>query len=195
MGYYDKKSKMNKIKYQVKLDTALKSKPINLNNLNEKSGKCIELFAGKGFLTEEYEEMFNEVVTVDEANYDNVQYNMTAETFIRTELSNHLNFNLIDFDDEGCPGEEIKLFFETIKGTDKDSFVLSITDGAANRLPDISYSKISKYPSSDHDRFCKLVKNFVEVSCQTNGFSCKELFNKRSDQGTAVYASYIIERS
>jgi len=65
---------------------------------------------------------------VDKKNYDGIDFNVSAETFLREYLSEYINFDFIDFDDEGCPGKELQLFFSLIKGK-KEPFILCLTDG------------------------------------------------------------------
>lgn len=194
MGYYKKFNEINPGKLNIKINSALYTKRLT-ERQKSKVSKCIELYAGKGLLTSKYKEIFTEVITVDKADYDNVQYQMTAEEFIKTELKNHLDFLYIDFDDEGCPGKELRLFFEKIKGVKKEPFIISITGTSLNRLADHSYSKLRKYPSSDYYRYNKLLSRFMEDICEANGFTCTEIFNKRREQGTTVYASYKIEET
>src|SRR5690606_24848114 len=93
--------------------------------------KCIELFAGRGALTYWYKRNFEEVVTNDKQKFENVQhdYNLTAEEWIKTHLRDHMDFNFIDFDDEGNPSKEIRLFFKEIEGKKTEAFVLAVTDG------------------------------------------------------------------
>ncbi len=68
-----------------------------------KRGKCIELFSGQGALTYWYKRSFDSVITNDVQGFNNCDYAKKAINFINSELKNHIDFDFIDFDDEGCP--------------------------------------------------------------------------------------------
>jgi hypothetical protein len=97
-------------------------------------GRAVELFAGRGQLTFWYARLFERVVRVDSDAEGKPDHCMTATEYIRTQLLKDGPFDLVDFDDEGSPHEELDAFFEVIKGKRLDPFVLCVTDGLAHRL-------------------------------------------------------------
>lgn len=97
-------------------------------------GKALELFAGQGQLTFWYARLFDEIVRVDSDPEGNPDHKMTATEYIRSRLVEDGPFNLVDFDDEGSPHEELDAFFEVIKDHRQPPFVLCVTDGLAHRL-------------------------------------------------------------
>lgn len=97
-------------------------------------GKVLELFAGRGQLTFWYARLFKSVVRVDADPEGSPDHNMSATEYIRTRFVKDGPFDLVDFDDEGSPHEELDAFFEVIKEHRQEPFVLCVTDGLAHRL-------------------------------------------------------------
>lgn len=96
-------------------------------------GTAIEMFAGQGHLSYWYRRRFERVVTVDKAKYDDVDHVMPCERFIAEKLQDYQNFDFVDFDDEGSPAEQIKLFFDSIPWRSR-GFGLAFTDGILHTL-------------------------------------------------------------
>lgn len=168
--------------------------------------KCIDLFSGRGALAHWYKRNFKEVITNDKQTFENVQhdYNLSAEDWIKNHLKSHMDFTYIDFDDEGCPSKEIRLFFETIKGVKKEPFVLAVTDGGGLNLK--SRGKINLFQSynqgpdrtikatkEQYDSFDELVRYFITTVAEENGFEANELSLYRKGNGNVVYACFLIK--
>ena len=98
-----------------------------------RGGKAIDLFSGEGQLAEWYKRRFITVITIDK-RANNVDYQMTASNFIDKMLLDHLDFDFIDFDDEGTPARELAKFFRVISGKKKDDFIMALTDGQGLNL-------------------------------------------------------------
>jgi hypothetical protein len=96
--------------------------------------KALELFAGRGQLTFWYRRLFDEVIRVDADAEGQPDFNMPAAEYLRSRFLEDGPFDLIDFDDEGNPFEELDVFFEVLKQHPQPPFVLCVTDGLAHRL-------------------------------------------------------------
>lgn len=171
------------------------------------NNKCIELFTGRGALTYWYRRNFKTVITNDKQKFSNIgyTYNLDAKEFIKRELVNHLDFNYIDFDDEGCPAEEIQEFFKIIKNKKKE-FVIAITDGMGLNLKCLG--KINFYktyliredktvqPSiDDYYNYSNIFKEFMEKVATLNGFKSEELSLHVKNNGNVIYATYLIKEA
>ena len=177
-----------------------------IESMNKIDGnKCIELFAGRGALTYWYERSFKEVVTNDKQEFNSIEHTSTktALSFINTELTKHINFDYIDFDDEGCPCKEIQAFFNKIKGIKKDPFVLAITDGQGLNLK--SHGKINFYKtymtgkdetvqttSDDYYDFVNIFRKFISIVTLLNKYKAKELSLYLKENGNVIYATYLV---
>jgi len=172
--------------------------------LNIKRGKCIELFAGRGALTSWYERSFDKVITNDKQNFSDCQhdYNLSASKFIKNILKEHLDFNFIDFDDEGCPAKEIQEFFSVVKNK-TDPFVIAITDGQGLNLKckgKINFqetyltreNKTVQASTKDYYSFVDIFRNFIKNV--TLGFECSELSLYLKDNGNVIYATYFLQK-
>lgn len=168
--------------------------------------KAIELFSGRGVLTYWYKRLFKEVITNDKQKFDDINhaYNLSADKFIKTELKNYLDFDYIDFDDEGCPCVEIQQFFEAIKDK-KDPFVLAITDGQGLNFK--SRGKINLYKTylQGEDKtiqateemyfnFPDIVEKFISILCEKYHFDFNVLSLYRKENGNVVYAIFLIKK-
>ena len=167
--------------------------------------KCIELFAGRGALTYWYKRNFNKVITNDKQKFDDIRhdYNITANNFIKNELHKHLDFDYIDFDDEGCSGEEIQNFFKVIKDK-REPFILAITDGMGLNLKclgNINFhktymiraNKVVQPKIKDYYGFVQIFREFIEKVTVSNGFKATELSLYLKDNGNVIYATYLVK--
>ena len=167
--------------------------------------KAIELFAGQGALTSWYKRSFENVVSNDIQVFENVTHahNLSASAFIKKELAKHLDFDFIDFDDEGCPAKELQEFFKIIKHK-KEPFVLAITDGQGLNLK--CHGKINfkrtymirddatvNAKTEDYYNFTEIFREFMSIV--TQGFNYKELSLYLKDNGNVIYATYLIEKA
>jgi len=172
--------------------------------LSIERGKAIELFAGQGSLTSWYKRSFESVISNDKQVFEGISHthNLSARVFIKKELSKHLDFDFIDFDDEGSPAKEIQDFFEIIKDK-KEPFVLAITDGQGLNLKchgRINFKRTYmirddatvQAKTEDYYNFTEIFREFITIV--TQGFNCKELSLYLKDNGNVVYATYLIEK-
>lgn len=168
--------------------------------------KCIELFAGRKALTYWYERVFKKVITNDMQVFDDIEhdYNMKANDFIKRALVNHIDFDYIDFDDEGCPAKEIQEFFKIIKDKN-EPFVLAVTDGMGLNLKCLG--KINYYKTymiredktvqpviEDYYNFTDIFREFIREVTQKNNFKHEELSLHLKENGNVIYATYFIEK-
>jgi hypothetical protein len=167
--------------------------------------KCIELYAGRGALTYWYKRIFDNVITSDKQSFDGIEQNymMTAENFIKNELEKHMDFDYIDFDDEGCPNEAIQLFFKQIARKKTTPFIIAVTDGCGLAIKcrgKLNFHKfylqgdnnVRQCTSVDYDNFQFLVRKFMATVCEQHGFLYQELSCYRKDSGNAVYLTGIV---
>src|SRR5690606_18156050 len=115
-----------------------------------------------------------------------------------------MDFNFIDFDDEGNPSKEIRLFFKEIEGKKTEAFVLAVTDGNGLNLK--SRGKIDLFQSynqgpdrtikatkEQYEKFDELVRYFITTIAKEHGFLARELSVYRKDNGNVVYACFLIQ--
>jgi hypothetical protein len=164
---------------------------------------AIDLFSGQGRLAFWYQRLFDKVIRVDKEQYDNVLFHQKAERFLKEHLSEFENFDFVDFDDEGCPGKELQLFFSLIQGK-KEPFILCITDGMGLALK--VRGKINLYDkylcgkdevikikdNLPYEQFDQYLKNLIESLCAKYGFYNKVLNWYRGAEGNVIYAGFEI---
>lgn len=164
---------------------------------------ALDLFSGAGQLAAWYRRRFEHVVTVDK-NYDvgDVDYSMSALSFIKNLLRNYLDFDFVDFDDEGCPHEEIKALFAFLSGKKADSFVLALTDGQGlnlkcrGRFNPETYlldGEQRKATQEDYEHFEEIVTGFVERCANRHSFVGTQLSSYRGRENNVVYQTWLIE--
>ena len=176
---------------------------MNIINRN----KCIELFAGRGALTYWYNRNFKKVITNDKQKFNLIEHTSTktALEFINTDLIKHIDFDYIDFDDEGSPGKEIQVFFNKIKGLKTEPFILAITDGQGLNLK--SHGKINFYKtymigkdetaqatSGDYYDFVNIFRRFISTVTLLNKYEAKELSLYLKENGNVIYATYLVRQ-
>lgn len=170
--------------------------------------KIIELFGGRKALTYWYDRSFKKTITNDMQVFEDVEhdYNLKANDFIKKALINHMDFDYIDFDDEGCPAKEIQEFFKIIKGKKKDPFILAITDGQGLNLKcmgKINYFKTYmiredetiQATTDDYYGFKEIFRESIKNITMYYGFKHKELSLHLKDNGNVIYATFLIERA
>ena len=193
-GYVEGVDQINTLKLAFRLESICHCSKRNL---------AIELFAGKGRLSFWYKRLFDKVVRIDKENYSEVDYCQNAESFLKEHLAAFINFDFIDFDDEGCPGKELQLFFSLIEGKSKP-FVLCLTDGMGLALK--IRAKINLYNNylfgrdevikvqddSQYRDFDQYVKHLIDTLCTTHGFNNKIINWYRGADGNVIYACFEI---
>lgn len=165
---------------------------------------AIDLFSGEGRLAFWYQRLFDKVIKVDKEKYDGIEFNLQAEFFLRRYMDQCLDFDFIDFDDEGCPGKELQLFFSIIEDRKTTPFVLCLTDGMGLALKlrakvnlhdkylfgqDKTIKIRSNSPYEELDRY---VKHLIDTLCAKHGFKNQVLNWYRGADGNVIYAGFII---
>lgn len=164
---------------------------------------AIDLFSGQGRLSFWYKRLFHDVISVDKKNYDGIDFNQKAEIFLKQNLEDFMNFDFIDFDDEGCPGKELQTFFSLVEGK-KEPFVLCLTDGMGLALK--VRGKINLYDKylfgadeivkikddSQYRDFDQYVKHLIDTLCTRHGFDNDIINWYRGADGNVIYAGFEI---
>lgn len=166
--------------------------------------KAIDLYSGQGQLASWYKRRFESVITIDKAYpVGDVDYQMTASQFISQILPDHIDFDFVDFDDEGTPAREIQEFFNVIAGKKNNSFILALTDGNGMTFKlrgrfDFSVyliddAGIRRSTFEDYECFEKMVSNFI-VTCATGAkFTPTNLSSYRGREENVLYQTWLIE--
>lgn len=187
-------------------------KPIHPMKLGQRLEACchprrmeraLELFAGRGQLTFWYARLFNQVVRVDADKEGEPDHNMTATEYIRTRLVKDGPFDLIDFDDEGSPHEELDAFFEVIKEHRQQPFVLCVTDGLAHRLKLIrkvptDLMAVYRWPEKEatgkhlYLRCPELLDHGVKARAEEAGYTATTISVEWKPGKSATFGSWVI---
>ena len=175
----------------------------------------LELFAGRGALTEKvYAGHCNKLWLVD-ANNANLQVardrleGFTYEAFYMDNLKwlkNYLRFKveafqehltLVDFDAFGMPGRQIQRFFELFRV--QRPLCVAITDGGSRRLgfssKDLSkilsrhYMMDKKFTRGDQVFF---VNQLMDEIARGQNCKCVRVNSGQNPQKTVVYAGYVL---
>lgn len=169
-----------------------------------RGGLCLDLFSGIGQLAAWYRRRFERVVTVDK-NFQpgDVDFSMSCADFIHDHLEEFMDFDFVDFDDEGSPGREIQKFFRRIEGRKEESFVLALTDGNGLNtkirgrrsfgelyLAD-EYSGV-KPTREDYYNLDQIIAAFIQKVASMSGFDARQLSNYRRSNGNAIYQTWLM---
>jgi hypothetical protein len=166
--------------------------------------KALDLFSGAGQLAAWYRRRFSTVITVDKAyQHGDVDYSMSASDFIEKHLNEHLDFDYVDFDDEGCPGREIQMFFHAIAGKKSTPFVLSLTDGNGMNMKFrgkgnlaemymVDGESMRQLTRSDYDALEQTVTDFMQKVAALSGFSATALSSYRGREGNVLFQTWSI---
>jgi hypothetical protein len=169
----------------------------------DKRKLAIDLFSGKGQLSFWYKRLFRNVIRVDKESYDGIEYCQKARIFLTDNLSKYCEFDFIDFDDEGCPGKEIQLFFSLIESK-KEPFILCLTDGMGlhfklrgktNLYDYYLFGKNEMITIKDNKQYLNFdlyVKHLVDTLCKRYGFENNVINWYRGAEGSVIYASFVI---
>jgi hypothetical protein len=189
-GYVEGVDNINPLKLAYRLESVCHCGKRNL---------AIDLFSGQGDLAFWYQRLFRKVIKVDKEKYDGIDFNQKAGAFLKEYLHEFEGFDFIDFDDEGCPGKELQLFFSLIRGK-PEPFVLCITDGMGLALK--VRGKINLYDkylyginevikindNIPYERFDQYLKHLIDTLCTSNGFCSRVLNWYRGAEGNVIYA-------
>jgi ParB-like nuclease domain len=168
-----------------------------------KRNLAIDLFSRQGRLAFWYERLFTEVIRIDKEKYDGINFSQKAESFLKEHLHEYMNFDLIDFDDEGCPGKELQLFFPLVKNK-KEPFILCVTDGMGLALKVrgkinlydkylCGVNEITKIKDNvPYEQFDRYLTHLVDTLCTRNGFYNRVLNWYRGAEGNVIYAGFEI---
>jgi ParB-like nuclease domain len=187
-------------------------KPINPMKLGHRMEACchprrmrkaLELFAGRGQLTFWYARLFDQIVRVDADPEGAPDHQMSATEYIRTRLVKDGPFDLVDFDDEGSPHEELDAFFEVIKEHRQEPFVLCVTDGLAHRLKLIrkvptDLQTIYRWPEREakgkhlYLRCPELLDHGVKARAEEAGYTAETIAVDWKPGKAATFGSWLI---
>jgi hypothetical protein len=192
-GYVEGIEKIDPLKLAYRLESVAYCKKRDL---------AIDLFSGQGKLSFWYERLFSKVIRVDKEKYNGIEYNQKAINFLKEHLSEFINFDFIDFDDEGCPGKEMQLFFSLIKNK-KEHFILCLTDGMGLNLKSrgkvnlfdkylVGNDETVKASEINYRDFDQYVQNLIDKLCETNGFKNNVINWYRGAEGNVIYSCYEI---
>jgi len=169
-----------------------------------RGGIALDLFSGNGQLAAWYKRRFDRVVTVDrEFQVGDVDYSMSASAFLENHLCEWLDFDLVDFDDEGSPADEIRLLFDLISNRKTDPFILCLTDGSAMNLKFHGKFQPARYlldgevrqaTREDYDTFGDTITTFIETCSRDSGFSAELMSSYRGRSGNVLYQTWSIDR-
>jgi hypothetical protein len=168
-----------------------------------KRNLAIDMFSGKGRLSFWYQRLFTKVIRVDKELFEGIDFNQKAEKFLTDHLHEYMDFDFIDFDDEGCPGKELQLFFSLVEHK-KSPFILCITDGLGLALK--VRGKINLYekylcgtneaikitndiPYREFDHY---VTHLVNTLCESHSFYNRTINWYRGADGNVIYAGFEI---
>lgn len=166
---------------------------------------ALDLFSGEGQLAAWYKRRFKRVVTVDK-NYQvgDVDYCMPAGEFIDKYIQKFIDFDFIDFDDEGTPAREIQKLFKAIEGKKITPFVLALTDGNGMNLKfrgKLDFAEVYQTGESgtrhatrtDYDDFENIVTGFIERCAIGAKFTPAMLSSYRGREGNVLFQTWLIE--
>lgn len=165
--------------------------------------RALELFAGTGQLSFWYHRIFKSLVRVDTDAEGSPDFTMPAEDYIRTRLAQDGPFDMVDFDDEGSPHEELNAFFEVIKDYRMPPFILCVTDGLAHRLKLIrtrptDLFEIYRWPEKEatgkhiYLRCPELLDNGIKVRCEESGYTATTISVDWKPGKSATFGSWVI---
>lgn len=165
-------------------------------------GVALDLYSGEGQLAAWYKRRFQRVITNDKrfATGD-VDYSLPVMDFISKHLLDYIDFDYIDFDDEGSPAKEIGLFFKTIAGKKSNSFVMATTDGNGlnlqckgkfNPKDYFMEGETRKATTEDYSNFELMATNLVEKAAKAAGFLPQQLSSYWGRQGHVVFQTWLV---
>lgn len=162
---------------------------------------ALDLFAGKQQLAFWYRRRFKKVVTNDKRVTGN-DFMLSAERFIEEKLDNYLDFDFIDFDDEGSPAVEIRALFAKLSGRRKKPFVLALTDGQGltfklrcdyNPRKYLIDEDTRQANAHDYAQFEEMVTQFMLNVTNMYGFKATQWSSYRGKKGNCLYQTWFIE--
>jgi len=163
----------------------------------QKFDKSIELYAGRGQLSSYYNIIFKKNIKNDQQKY--CDFNYKAIDFIEKKLGDNIDFDLIDFDDEGTPALELKHFFKIIK-IKKNNFILSITDGLPMALKIKSNIDFKKYfdieidKNERFDKFESIYVDFINKLAEDSGFKVEDKCICYKKNKNVLYLSFFLKK-
>lgn len=168
-------------------------------------GLALDLYSGQGQLAEWYARRFERVVRVDAESYDSIEYVMSTRVFLDGPFAEYaLDFDFVDFDDEGSPLREIVRLFERIPAERTRPFVLCLTDGSGLNLkvrgrydPGLYLLDGRKRQATGEDylAFDELVSGAVERAAARGGWTAQPWSSARGSEGNVLYQTYLIRRA
>jgi len=185
-----------------------------------KQQTILDLFAGMGYLSEEYakaefeklicvekdEEYFNELRRRMEPFSNCVLIHDDNLSWLKDELPKVKDVTFVDFDPFGCPNEQIRLFFENYP-VDR-AIMVNVTDGVIlnlRRLASVNLEKylLSLYPTGrlPREEFKSkqelnrllpwLQRTFINLLAAKHGFSTSFVYHAMNREANVTYYGFI----
>ena len=166
--------------------------------------RALELFAGRGQLSYWYGRLFDEVVRIDNDPRVEPDIIAKAEQWLVSDFDPGAPFDLVDFDDEGCPSEAIQKFFHRIRDVRWPPFVLCLTDGFGLNLKARGRANLQKsyrfgeagtrkVNSTDlYEAFPALVEHHLQIVAEEAGYLAERISLTRGTRGNVDYACYTV---
>jgi len=167
----------------------------------DKRGGALELFAGLGLLTYWYSRLFDDIVRVDASADGHPDFVTKAEKYLQNEFDPSQPFDFVDFDDEGCPSEPLRIFFGRIAETRWPPFVLCLTDGGGlnlkvrgkvNTFKDYRWGedKLIKASTELYEAHTAMVEHHLTTIAANAGYAVKRISLYRGSLGNVTYGCY-----
>jgi hypothetical protein len=167
-------------------------------------GLALDLFSGAGQLAAWYRRRFQRVITVDkDFAVGDVDYSMKAKAFIEKHLTEYMDFDFVDFDDEGMPTAEIQAFFAAIEEKRNEPFYVALTDGCGLNMKMRGYVDFGtsylveggekrRATRADYDAFEDTVTAFVAKCASRSGFTASQLSSYRGRENNVVFQTWYV---
>jgi len=158
---------------------------------------ALDLFAGEGNLSNIYSVIFKKVVRNDKNEFENLDFMESADKFIQVHLPDFLDFDFIDFDDEGCPNSEILNFFQAIKAKKKNPFILCLTDGSGFSLK-VNKTQLKRYaldytPKTRFKDWELIEKRYIQGCAKSSEFKAELIHSVKGGQSDQIlYQGYYV---
>jgi hypothetical protein len=166
-------------------------------------GVAVDLFSGHGQLAFWYARRFVQVVRVNREHYDGIDYVLTAESFLRSDVFPAGTFTFIDLDDEGSPLREVRTLFDVLPAERVMPFVLCVTDGSGLNLKLHGRIDPSLYALDEDQRrattadfhvFPDLVAGAVRQIANEHGWAAALWSSERGSDNNVVYQTFLVSR-
>jgi hypothetical protein len=166
----------------------------------------LDLYSGDGQFKRLYQRYGFSVISVDKDKTKPVMFKMSAEEFIETHLHRYADeFDLVDFDDSGCPLPAVRLFLSKLAELGRHRpFTLVITDGLGLDLrwaDQTGHVDLGKFylidrptQAGDFYRFEQLHQEGVRRAAHRYGYEVEPIILRRYSRGNVVGSAWRVHR-